>query len=51
MTEQDRQDDRDDLELEAETVKDLEPNQEAAEDVVGGATRPNLGSAGTSHST
>ena len=51
-TRDEQQDERDDLELEAETVKDLEPNPESADDVLGGATKPNLaGSAGGSHST
>jgi hypothetical protein len=46
-----QQDERDDLELEAETVKDLDPSQETADDVLGGATKPNLGGQAGSHST
>jgi len=54
MTEEERQDARDDLDLEAETIKDLEPNLETADDVLGGATRatnPGLGQFQGSHST
>jgi hypothetical protein len=47
-----QQEERDDLELEAETVKDLEPSPESEDDVFGGTrtTKPQLYQPG-SHST